>query len=157
MKKLLTLIFFIYSTTLWAGLGDPYTYTLAAPQNSNLEIPPTPFDLKMPPRPDTENLAELEPEKSFNVRLSSLRRPHKIRVENAPGIDGMPVLCHVQITKDLCQANYLGITTDYGGFTRVPLNRLNPETYAAVAGFADYFDLHLRGTTPCTLMVSCDY
>lgn len=156
MKKYFAAFCLLYTSCLFAGLGDPYTYTLTNPPKPNT-AQPTPFDLIVPPWPTDAPLEHLETEKPFKASLSTLRRPQTIRVENAPGVVGFPVLCHVQMNKHFCQANYVNIVTDNGEYIRSPIERLTPESYVAVGGFADYFDLGIFGTTPCEVTVSCEY
>ncbi len=155
MRKLL-LMMLLYSATLWAGLGDPNTYTLAVPPSKT--IPPSPFSLPVPERPSVAPTEPMTVQEPFTAHMDSLRRmKKKIRIVNAEGINGLPVLCHVQIYKTLCQANSIHILTDHNSLTIAPLERSNPSSYVAVSGFSDYFDFRIHGFTPCNLDVSCEY
>jgi hypothetical protein len=154
MKKLLWVLLLCYCAPLWAGLGDPMTYSLPRPPNSN--VPPTPFDLPVPPRPTTAPTEHTDSQ-PFNARLDALWGPKKIRVQNDNTVAGLSALCHVQIYNSLCQANSLHVLTDQDELLKSPLDRLNPSSYVAVSGFTDYFDLRIQGTTACKIDVSCEY
>lgn len=156
MKKYLMVLCAFYTSASMAGLGDPYTYTLTKPPV--VQVPPTPFDLPVPTRPTIAPSAEMETQEPFNARLDALRiKSKKIRVQNAPGIENFPVLCNVQIVKDICQANMLRVLTDQAALTQSPLDRLTPSSYVAIGNFASYFDISIQGNTPCTVDISCEY
>lgn len=158
MHKMILAILMFYCAPLWAGLGDPVTYTLTVPPSA--VIPPTlsPYSLPVPHRPDIAPTEDIVAEEPFTARLDSLRRmKKKIRVVNAEKIQGLPVLCHAQIRYTLCQANYIQVVTDQDAFIQSPLDRLTPSSYFAISGFTDYFDLGIQGFTPCTVDISCEY
>lgn len=155
MKKNFIILLLLYCAPIWAGLGDPMTYSLPTPPSPT--VAPTPFSLPVPTRPTPAPTQHTNPEEPFTARLDTLWGPKKIRVQNAKTTQNLAALCHVQIYNSLCQGNSLHALTDQGELVKSPLERLNPSSYIAVSGFTDYFDLRIQGNTACTVDVSCEY
>lgn len=155
MQKSITIFLLFFCAPVMAGLGDPMTYSLPTPPSP--DIAPTPYSLPVPPRPTTAQTQHTNPSEPFNARMDTLWGPKKIRIQNDKATKGLAALCRVEIYQSLCQANSLHALTDQGELIKSPLERLTPESYVAVSGFTDYFDLRIQGTTACSLNVSCEY
>lgn len=154
MQKSLLIGLLFYCTSLWAGLGDPMTYTLSAPPNNTIE--PSPFSLPVPTRPTTAHTEHTEAGQPFNARLDTLWGPKKIRVQHAPNQSGLTAVCNLKIGNSLCQANSMHVLTDQSDLIKAPLEKQSTN-YIAVSNFTDYFDMRIQGNTACKVDVSCEY
>ncbi len=144
MKKLLFILSLCFCLPLYAEL--PTT------------IEPTPFALPVPEPTSPAIVEPLIENFELNTTLDALWGPKKIRFENIKDLpQSFPVLCELAIHKSLCQANFMQVNTDTGGFMKNPIARSVPISYIAISNFNNYFDLQIRGNTACAVDISCKY